>query len=274
MGQGLGYALDRAGYPLVLLSRSLRRLTPPLPLDVEHWPDRLREASVVLIATPDDAIATVASRLAGDGVIGPEHAVFHVSGRHDKHAIGALASSGAALGSFHPLQAIADPVTAPERLAGAFAGVEGDTRAVTVGTQLAIDLGMTPVEIPPGAKIAYHAGATIVATYTVALMALATQVIERAGIAPEMAAQLYVPLLRGVGANLAIPNPVDALTGPIKRGDSETVLAHLGTLTTDEQSVYRMMGRIAVRLARDGGLGEAAVQALEQALADPQDKHD
>jgi predicted short-subunit dehydrogenase-like oxidoreductase (DUF2520 family) len=270
MGQGLGLAFGRAGYSVVLLSRSHRTLQLPLSVEVEDWAGRLQEAEVVLIATPDEAIPAVAARLSGEAAIGPDHAVFHVSGWLDHDAIDALEPSKAALGSFHPLQAIASPVSAPERLRGAYVGIEGDPRAVRVGKRMAHDLGLTPVEIPLGAKTGYHAGATIVASYTVALMALATRVVERAGIPPELAGRLYVPLLRGVTANLAEVDPVDALTGPIMRGDVETVAAHLAVLAEEERELYRALGRFSLELARTKGLDEAVVTELALVLAEPE----
>lgn len=268
MGQGLGHAFGQAGYPVVLLSRSHRTLQLPIPIEVADWAGRLREAEVVLIATPDEAIPAVAARLSGEEAIGPDHAVFHVSGWLDCHAMEALESSTAALGSFHPLQAIASPASAPERLRGAFVGIEGDPRAVEVGKRMAHDLGLVPVEIPPGAKTGYHAGATIVASYTVALMGLATRVVERAGIPPELAGRLYVPLLGGVTANLAEVGPVDALTGPIMRGDVETVAAHLAVLAEEERALYRALGRFSLELARMKGLDEVLITELASVLGE------
>lgn len=268
MGQGLGHAFGRAGYPVVLLSRSHRALPSPLVVEVEDWASRLREAQVVLIATPDEAIPAVAARIKGEEAIGPEHAVFHVSGSLDRHAMDTLASTEAALGSFHPLQAIASPERAPDRLRGAYVGIEGDARAVDVARRMARDLGLVPVEIPPGAKTGYHAGATIVASYTVALMALATGVVERAGIPPELAGRLYVPLLRGVTANLSEVDPVDALTGPIMRGDVDTVRAHLAMLGEEERALYRTLGRFSLELARRKGLDETAASELASLLAE------
>ena len=271
MGQALGLAMAEAGYTVVLLSRSPRTQALPVAIEVHDWASRLAKAEVVLIATPDHAIETVAGRLGRENVIGPDHAVFHVSGWHDRWAIRALEGSGAALGSFHPLQAIASPSHASERLVGAYVGIEGDPRAIEIGMRMAHDLRMNPVEIPAGAKAGYHAGATIVASYTVALMALASRVAERAGIRSELAQRLYVPLLRGVSANLAEGNPAAALTGPILRGDVETVVAHLAELAPEERPIYRALGRFALELARSKGLDDAAAAGLARALADVED---
>jgi predicted short-subunit dehydrogenase-like oxidoreductase (DUF2520 family) len=212
----------------------------------------------VLLAVPDAAISSVASELAGEGAVESRHTVLHLSGLLDRSALDPLASTGAALGSFHPLQTVPDPGSAPERLAGAYAGVEGDERALAAGRELAGSLGMTAVAIPPAAKPAYHAGASIAANYTVVLAAMAERLAVSAGVAPDVARRLYLPLIRGAAASLEI-GPAAALTGPVRRGDAETVAAHLGALLAADRELYLLLAREALRLAREGGLaGEAA----------------
>ncbi|HZA93385.1 MAG TPA: NAD(P)-binding domain-containing protein, partial [Gemmatimonadales bacterium] len=69
MGQGLGLALKRRGYKIALVSRTPRDVTPPLMLHQGSRAEATAEAELVLIATPDDAIGTVAAELAQEGAI-------------------------------------------------------------------------------------------------------------------------------------------------------------------------------------------------------------
>ncbi len=245
----------------------------PLRLHEGGSRDAVREAAVVLLAVPDAAIGSVAEELGRDAAISSGHAVLHLSGLLDRGALAAaLASSGAALGSFHPLQTVSDPASAPERLRGAYAGIEGDQRALAAGRGLAESLGMTPVAIPPAAKPAYHAGATIAANYTVVLAAVAERLATSAGVTPEVARRLYLPLIRGAAANLEI-GPVAALTGPVRRGDAETVAAHIRALPPGDRELYLLLAREALRLAREAGLsaeaGDRVVRALGAASGEP-----
>jgi predicted short-subunit dehydrogenase-like oxidoreductase (DUF2520 family) len=73
--------------------------------------------------------------------------------------------------------------------------------------------------------------------------------------------------LRGTVANLE-RGPAAALTGPIRRGDVATVRRHLAALAPEEQSLYRELGRVALRLAREAGLADEAAEAVERALAE------
>ncbi len=254
MGRGLAAALTDAGIPVRLLGRA-------------RAPQDTLTASLVLIATPDDAIGSAAAELAREEAITEAQVVLHLSGLLDRLALQTLAFTGAGLGSFHPLQSIADPASASGLLRGAFAGLEGDDRALDAGERLATALGMRPVRLAPGGKPAYHAGAVFASNYLVALADIAEQLAHRAGVRNEDAASLYVPLMRGALANLEL-GAAAALTGPIRRGDEATVRRHLAILTPQQRRLYRELGLATLRLARDAGLAEASAGAVERALTE------
>lgn len=266
MGQGIALALSRSGAEVVLLARATKPVPKPLAVRVEEWGGACREADVVLIATPDAAISTIAERLLAEDCLSARQSVLHLSGLLSRDALLSLAATAAGLGSFHPLQTVADPETAQERLRGAFAGIEGDDRALAAGGRLAGQLGMTPVRIPAGAKAAYHAGATIVANYTVALMGMAVRLAEEAGVPSELAARIYLPLLHGAAVNLDQLAPAEALTGAIRRGDAGTVAAHLAALSSADRVLYAVVGLEALALSREAGLAEPSAAALERLL--------
>jgi predicted short-subunit dehydrogenase-like oxidoreductase (DUF2520 family) len=120
---------------------------------------------------------------------------------------------------------------------------------------------MTPVRIPAEAKPAYHAGAAFVANYTVALVGVAERLARSAGVSDEVASRIYLPLLGGAVANLTSLGPAASLTGAVRRGDVQTLQAHLEALSTDDRKLYKIVGKAAVALAREAGLsGEAAAR--------------
>jgi predicted short-subunit dehydrogenase-like oxidoreductase (DUF2520 family) len=252
VGRGLAIALERAGHAV----RSLGR---------DRTPTLTRGAPLVLLAVPDDVIQVVAAELAREEAIGAEQVVLHLSGLLDRAALQPLAGTGAGLGSFHPLQTVADPAVAPELLRGAYAALEGDDRALAAGERLATMLGMRPERLAPGGKPAYHAGAVIASNYVVALAAVAERLARRAGISATDACSLYLPLMHGTLANLA-RGPASALTGPIRRGDEATVRSHLAALVPAERRLYRELGRVTLELAREAGLPESQAVAIERAL--------
>jgi predicted short-subunit dehydrogenase-like oxidoreductase (DUF2520 family) len=220
----------------------------------------------VLIATPDDAIREVAAELAAEGAVSRDQVVLHLSGLLDRSALLPLEESGAGCGSFHPLQSVAEPSTAAERLKGAYVGIEGDDRALTAAERLANTLRMIPVRIPAAAKPAYHAGAALVANYTVALVGVAVRLARSAGVPAELASRIYLPLLGGAVANLNAMGPAASLTGAVRRGDERTIRTHLEALGPEDRALYRTVGKAAVRLAREAGLSDSAAQRVEAAL--------
>ena len=266
MGQGLGLALKRRGYKVALVARTPRDVTPPLMLHQGSRAEATSGAELVLIATPDDAIGAVAAELAAEGAITRDQVVLHLSGLLDRNALLPLEETGAGCGSFHPLQSVAEAGTAAERLKGAYVGIEGDDRALVAAERLANTLRMVPVRIPAAAKPAYHAGAAFVANYTVALVGVAERLARAAGVAPDIAARIYLPLLGGAVANLNAMGPAASLTGAVRRGDEQTIRAHLRALSAEDRTLYRTVGKAAITLAKEAGLSEGAAERVEEAL--------
>ncbi|HEV8123807.1 MAG TPA: DUF2520 domain-containing protein [Gemmatimonadales bacterium] len=266
MGQGLGGALAGKGQTVTILGRRAQDVNPPFSLQADAWGPALRTADLVILATPDAAVAAVAAELAGLGFIDNRHVVLHLAGPLDKTILAPLEPTGAALGSFHPLQTVADPKRAAESLRGAYAGLEGDPRAQAMGARLAKLLDMKTFVIPLGAKAKYHAAAVLVANYTVGLLGVAQRIAGEAGIPQDIAGQMYQPLLQGAMANLAALGPIQALTGPIRRGDLATLRIHLAALSARDRELYRTVGLAVLGVARAAGLAEERAQQVEALL--------
>ncbi|MGH7606910.1 MAG: Rossmann-like and DUF2520 domain-containing protein, partial [Gemmatimonadales bacterium] len=222
---------------------------------------------VVILAVRDDAIRPLATTLAQAGAISASHVVLHLSGSQGQEALGPLVSTRAALGSLHPLQTIVEPERAPARLRGAYAAVEGMPRAVETGERLARDLGMRPFRIATKAKPIYHAGAVFASNYLVVVEAVAQRLLRHAGLADAEAWAALRPLVDGTLANLSRAEPKHALTGPVARGDTATILRHLASLAIDDANLYRALGRAALALAQKQGMHEAAAAQVAEALA-------
>jgi predicted short-subunit dehydrogenase-like oxidoreductase (DUF2520 family) len=176
---------------------------------------RLRERGVavgeddpelVLLCVPDSAIAEVAAS------VSPGPWVAHVSGATP------LASLTPHVRRFsvHPLQTFTRECGA-EQLDGAWAAVTAETEAArAAGGWLAETLGLRPFDLADSARTLYHAGAVFASNYVVTLQRAASLLFESAGAPPEA----LEPLMRRT-----IENGFE-LTGPIARGDWETVAAH------------------------------------------------
>jgi predicted short-subunit dehydrogenase-like oxidoreductase (DUF2520 family) len=174
---------------------------------------RCSDADVVILAVPDGEIANAAAAIerCADGPL-----VGHCSGAT---TLAPLAPHEAF--SLHPLMTVPDAAPAhPAQLAGASAAIAGTTpRARGIAHQLALHLGLTPIDVADEDRAAYHAAASIASNFLVTLEAAAEQLAASAGVDR----QALVPLVRATVENWATLGPHRALTGPIARGDEQTV---------------------------------------------------
>jgi predicted short-subunit dehydrogenase-like oxidoreductase (DUF2520 family) len=265
VGLSLARALTRLGEPVRLLGRVARPGAPGLPAVESEWHTALAEAGLVVIAAPDDAIAAVVERVVGLAAIRDGTVVLHTSGMHDASVLAALEAQGAATGSWHPLQSIPDGEDA-ERFRGVPAVLEGDQRAVSVAHALAERLEMAPIlELPAAGKARYHAAAVFAANYLVVLNGIAERLAREAG-AGDASRGLFLPIMRQVLANLDDRTASEALTGPVRRGDVGTVMAHLGVLVGQDREAYLVLARQALQLAEEAGLDAVQVTAMRNVL--------
>ena len=262
-GAGIALSLARAGLDVLVHGRTPRPNPPELRASWGGLPPWLDLVDIILIAVQDEAIQPLAQSLVGK--VSSRHTILHLSGVLDSSALAPLSGSGAALGSFHPLQTFTDPESAASRLRGSVASVEGDPRAIAVASDLARCLGMRPVPIAREAKVRYHAGAVFASNYVVAVAEVARQILADAGLPPESAWQGLQGLLRGTFESLQQGLPEQALTGPISRGDAATVRKHLALLSGEQAALYRTLGRVCAGLA---DLDSEKRRAIEAALAD------
>lgn len=276
-GVGLALAWTRAGYRVHLHGRRAKTVPAPLTLTVDASdapPPWLSDVAVVVLAVPDDTIPPLARALARGAAIGPAHVVLHLSGSLAADALAPLAGGGAALGSFHPLQTIVQPEDAPSHLRGAWAAVEGSARAVETAERLARDIGLRPFRLRAEHKPRYHAGAVFASNYFVVVEAIAARLLAEAGLDDAQAWEALTSLVAGTLRNLQRQGPPAALTGPVVRGDAETVTRHLAVLDGATRDLYRRLGAAALELARARGLDDAAAARVAAALAtDPPPAH-
>ena len=216
------------------------------------WDRSLPEADAALIAAKDDAMPEVVSRL--DGHLEAVPVVAHVSGFLPVTVLAPLAGQ-AAIGGFHPLQTLPDPQRGSEALAGAYAGIGGEPLAVDVLTVLAVSLGMHPFDLEDASRPAYHAAAAAAANFVVASLAVASDLLESTGIDPAVVR----PLTERVVGNVFEGGAGAALTGPIARGDTDTVIGHLTAAKDVSDSVGRQFRLLAeattLRAGREEDLG-------------------
>ena len=230
-------------------------------------PATVRDANVVIVAVRDGQLGEALGELAG-APLAPGAVVLHASGSAEPAALDALRRAGHAAGTFHPLVPIADPSRAGALLRGAFVGLDGDAEAIAAGERLAARLGARTLRIPAGTKATYHTAAVIASNFPTVLAALAARLLVGLGVSEGDAWDAIRALMRGAVANLDSDNPAHALTGPIARGDTDTVRKHLDALEEhpETRALYKALSAVAVEIARDAGTNEAELETIEREL--------
>lgn len=274
LGLALALALRRANAVDRLTVAGRSPNSPSHPLFHPDAPDHYRPdltlpeppPSGIVIAVPDTAIGTVAAALARlplpSGL-----PILHTSGALDTEPLAPVAARGAAVGTLHPLAAVADPVEGAERLVGAWWGLDEGSPAAAFASRLIRSLEGRELRIPSGARAGYHAGAVFAANYVVTLLGVAERVLARAGFDPVDARAALTALTRGAVADVAQRGAGAALTGPVARGDAGTVERHLAVLSGSDRALYSALAREALAQRRTHGeLEPAAVEAIERVL--------
>lgn len=187
-----------------------------------HDATALRRADIWMLAVGDDQIAPVCAQLAATGLL-EGAVVFHCSGAKSSAELDTARQAGALVASVHPVRSFADPAAVAQDFAGTFCGVEGDALALAqLGPALAA-IGARPVVIDASAKTVYHAAAVFASNYLVTIVDAALRAYQAAGIPPDVARELARPLATETLANVFRLGPEAALSGPIARGDLQTV---------------------------------------------------
>ncbi|HEV3368001.1 MAG TPA: DUF2520 domain-containing protein, partial [Acidimicrobiales bacterium] len=199
--------------------------------DVSH---AARDVDVLVIATPDDAVATVAAAVLPQATT----AVLHLSGSLGLDALAPHARRAA----LHPLVPLPNAAVGTQRLGeGVTFAVAGDPLA-----RLMVEsLGGRMVEVADADRAAYHAAACIAANHVVALLGQ----VERVAASVGLDVEAFLPLTRAAVDDVAALGPRRALTGPAVRGDWATLSRHLDALPANERAGYQAGAALATQLA-------------------------
>lgn len=218
----------------------------------------------VLLAVPDGAITAAAAELETGGLL-PSTPVLHLSGALGSDALEPLARRGFPTGSMHPLAALPD-AGAGAVLRGAWFALEGAPAAVRIAERLVAAMEGRPLFLAAEGKALYHAGAVAASNFVVALLAVAERWLTTAGVPPAEARAALTALAEGAVATVRRLGPEDALTGPVSRGDADTVRRHLERLSPPDRLLYSVLASSTLALARQRGLEADAAAELARLL--------
>jgi predicted short-subunit dehydrogenase-like oxidoreductase (DUF2520 family) len=276
-------ALHAAGYAVVAVAdrrlaaaRRASRLAPGAAATTDNA-TAAAEARLVLLAVPDGEIGAVANELAASASMRWRgRIVLHHAGALGTEPLRPLEGKGAHIGVLHPLQCLGGTELSSKALPGSFARIEGDDRARATARSVARALGLSVLRLPRDLtaeqRRLYHAAASLLSNDLLALMAVGCDLLSSIGLSESDAVAALSPLARGTIAQLESEGFGAALTGPVVRGDAETVAMHLRALARHSrtaEAVHRILSRRLLRLAVGRGAGPSRDnhRKLSRALA-------
>lgn len=202
------------------------------PLGRDHDPRAVTTgARVVFLAVPDAAVEPLAASLAPGRAV-----VAHLAGSLGLDVLGPHRQ----VASLHPLVALPDPERGAAALRGAWFAVAGDP----VVADAVEALGGRAVTVADEDRVAYHATAVVAANHLVALLGQVERLATRVGVPLEA----YLDLARGALDDVSRVGPAAALTGPVARGDWDTVARHVETIPEEERLAYTVLADAARRI--------------------------
>jgi predicted short-subunit dehydrogenase-like oxidoreductase (DUF2520 family) len=276
VGAVLSAALRAAGHEVVAAAgestASRDRIDALLPGVRRAKPtDVARSCDLLLLTVPDDMLENVVTTMVGARAIRPGQVVVHTSGRHGLAVLRAATEIGAVPLALHPAMTFTGTAVDLDRLPGCVFGVTAREQDRPLAESLVTDMRGVPMWVPEDKRTLYHAGLAHGANHLVTLVAQAMELLAASG-AEDPAATLR-PLLSAALDN-ALTSGDAALTGPIVRGDVNTVAAHLAeigeTAPATIPSYVAMAKATADRAVLDGRLlpirAVKIVRLLDEAL--------
>jgi predicted short-subunit dehydrogenase-like oxidoreductase (DUF2520 family) len=212
------------------------------------------DATLLWFCVPDREIRGAASALAVHLAArkrGRVHSnfrfAFHSSGALLSRELEPLRKAGAAVASVHPLMTFV--AGARPSLTGVPFAIEGDNAATRVARRIVHELGGESFFLPAARKAAYHAWATLTSPLLLAFLVTLEEAARAAGLTREDARRKSLPIIRQTLANYSRLGPAQSFSGPLVRGDAETVARHLAVLKKHPgpREVYVALARAALR---------------------------
>lgn len=275
LGTSLGYALLKKGHRIKALSCkriSSARESRQIIGEGEASTDNAltaREGDLVILCLPDEEIVKVAEELADSNVKWSKKYIFHSSGLLPSKILDPLRVQGALVASFHPIQSFSQKKTDPKYFENIYYGLEGGREALVLSQKIVHELGGHPIIIKEKDKSLYHAACSIASNFFVVLLDMATSLLKQTGLSEKEAFQALQPLVQGTLHNVKNLNIKDSLTGPVIRGDQESVRKHLKALRNIPlyYETYKKLAAQAVEIAKkEKKLTPQKIKALNNLL--------
>ena len=209
----------------------------------------VEKSDVIFITTPDGVIHQVWGDLLHQDI--SNRIICHFSGSLSSHVFSGREEAGASGISMHPMYAFSDKFHSYEQFHTAYLTLEGDPEAVAVMKPMWEAIGHHVLTLKAEDKIKYHAAAAMASNEMLGLLQASLDILSECGFSEKDSMALLTPLVQGNIASMLEKGCVNALTGPVERGDAQTVRKHLQALEGSKAGkIYQSLGSTMVELAK------------------------
>lgn len=260
VGTAIGYLLKESGHNIIAVSdkssAALKRALPYTGGRTYKLSGNLAaNVDCILITTSDNDILSACGKITRDTDLRGKF-VFHMSGAGGLDLLEPARKAGAAVASIHPIQSFSSIDNAIQIIPGSVFGITADKKAEKIARQIVCNLDGIPLIISEEQKPLYHAAACFASNYLVALMHVVESIYQSIGLSAKEAQKAYLPLVYGSLNNIKLSGSIQAITGPIARGDSHTIKKHIDAINKSlpqHSSLYKHLGLIASDLGQKKG---------------------
>ncbi len=275
LGTALGAALSKKGFRIKALSCRTSRSAEESRKVIgggKASADNIQTAragDIIFLCLPDEEISKVIKELDGANIRWADKFVFHCSGLLSSEILDPLKVKGALTASIHPIQSFADKRTPPEQFENIYFGVEGERKALKTSQKIITKLGGRSFIIKAENKALYHIACSIASNFLVVLLDMASSLLHQVGLQEEQAFQILLPLAKGTLHNVKKFNTRSSLTGPVMRGDRESIERHLEALRKSPlyHETYTQLALQALEMAKkEKKLSAQKIKALRDLL--------
>jgi predicted short-subunit dehydrogenase-like oxidoreductase (DUF2520 family) len=273
VGIAIAHTLKKKGFEVVIVSditgeKALNMARQYLGDSVRYTDSNMEvigASDIIAITTQDGVIKDIVKEIHEKTERLDEKLFFHTSGAHPSSILKPLDEKGAILGSLHPLQTFPDIDSAIRVLSSTYIFIEGDERALRSLEVLGKSIGHAVIPIDGKNKVYYHLSAVFICNLLCALLYSGEDIMKKIGITLEP----FFPIIIATLQNIELKGPLMSLSGPIVRGDSETVEGHIDALKNMKlhKQIYKALSLAALDMVKERKIhNQETLDALQRIL--------
>ncbi|NTW71424.1 MAG: DUF2520 domain-containing protein [Eubacteriaceae bacterium] len=235
----------------------------------EDMESLVQSSKVIFITTGDDQISNIVDLLRISSELSKEHTLIHTSGALSTDIFDPLGKIGCGLCSLHPIMTFSESLKASENLSETKFTLEGNIQGNEQAQKLLDTTNNQFFIIPKESKILYHAAACVLSNYLVTLIDSGFAMLQGAGINKENIAAAFMPLISATFSNIEKSGTVNSLTGPLARGDENTIAKHMLAIETqfpESFALYQTLGIATLDMIRDKRMDSIKYTKLKNIL--------